>query len=98
MCQDPKKIRDPGSPGSRIQDLGVGILDLAFSFSLGILQILNPVKATLPWDPRDLRSWTEKILLDPEDPGSNMCELSWDLADLGSYTTICHCISKIPDI
>ena len=89
MCQYPKKIRNLQDPRS------FGILDLAFSFSLGILEILDPV---LPWDPRDLRSRPEKILLDPGDPGSSLCELSWDLADLGSYTTICHCILKIPDI
>ena len=74
------------------------ILNLAFSFSLEILEILDPVTATLPWGPRDLRSRPKKILLDPGDPGSKMCELSWDLADLVSYTTICHCILKIPDI
>ena len=70
-------------------------MDLIFSFSLGILEILDPVTATLPWDPRDLGSRTEKILPDPGDPGSSLGKLSWDLADLGSYTTTCHCILKI---
>ena len=86
MCQDPKKIRDPGSPGSRIPDLaGSWIL---FSFSHGILEILDPFTATFPWDPRDLGSQlTDKILPDPGDPGSSLSKL-WDLADLGSYTTI----------
>ena len=46
------------------------MLDLTFSFSHGILEILDPVTATLPWDPKDLGSRAEKILLDPGDPGS----------------------------
>ena len=76
MCQDPKKIRDPGSqdPGSEIlEDLGSYIL-----FSLGILEILDfvTVTAILPWDARDLGSRTEKILLDPEDPLSSLGKLS----------------------
>ena len=85
MCQDLKKIWDPGSPGSRIRDLG------SFSFSLGILEIFDPVTTTLWWDPGDLGSRIEKILLDPGDPGSSLGKLSWDLADLRSCTTICHC-------
>ena len=87
MCQGPKKVRDPGSPGSRVRDLG-RILDLIFSFAYGILEILNPGAASLPWDTRDLGSRTEEILLDPGDPGSRLSRLSWDLADLGSYRTI----------
>ena len=73
-------------------------MDLVFSFSLGILDILDPVAAKLLWDPRDLGSLIEKILLDPGDPGSSLCELPWDLTDIGSYTMICHCILKILDI
>ena len=70
-------------------------MDLTFSFSLGILEILDLVTATLPWDPRDLGSQTEKILPDPGDPGSSLGNLSWDLAVLGFYATTCHCIFKI---
>ena len=50
--------------------------------------MLDHVTATLPWDPRDLGSRTENILLDPMDPGSGLSKLSWDPADLRSYTTI----------
>ena len=81
MCQDPKdprhvpRCQDPGS---------CRILDLIFSFSQGILEILDPVTTTLPWDPKDLGSRIEKILLDPGDPGSSLSKFSWDLADLGS--------------
>ena len=56
-------------------------MDLIFSFSHGVLEILGPVTATLP---RDLGSRTEKILLDTGDPGSSLGMLSWDPADLGS--------------
>ena len=59
------------------------MLDIVLSFSHGILKILDPVTAILSWDPRDLGSWTEEILLDLGDPGSSLNELSWDLADLG---------------
>ena len=37
------------------------ILDLIFSFSLVILEILDPVTAAFPWDPTDPGSRTEKI-------------------------------------
>ena len=85
----PRSQKDPRSWIPRIQDPGsCGILDLAFSLSHGILKILDPVTAILPWDPRDLGSRTENILLDPGDPGSSLSKLSWDLADLGSCTTI----------
>ena len=95
----PRSQKDPGSWISRIQDpRSWSILDLVFSFSLGILDILDPVAAKLLWDPRDLGSLIEKILLDPGDPGSSLCELPWDLTDIGSYTMICHCILKILDI
>ena len=63
-------------------------MDLMFSFSDGILEIFDPVTATFRWDPRDLGSRKKMILLDPVDPGSSLSKLSWDLADLGSYTTI----------
>ena len=65
-----------------LQDPGSEILDIVLSFSPGILQILDLVTATLPWDPRDLGSRTEKILLDPGDPGSSLSRLSWDIAGL----------------
>ena len=78
------EILDP-----RIQDPGYcSILDLTFSFSHGILEILDPVITTLPWDSGDIRSQTEEILLDPGDPGSSLSKLTWDLADLGSSTAI----------
>ena len=64
------------------------ILDLLFSFSHGILEILDPVTATLKGDPRDLGSQTRKILLDTGDPGSSLSRFSWDLADIGSYPTM----------
>ena len=72
------RIQDPGS---------CGILDPIFSFSHGILKILEPVTAILQWDPRDLGSRKENILLDPGDPGSSLSWLSGDLEDLGSCTT-----------
>ena len=59
MCQDLEKIRDPGSPGSW------RILDLTFSAFHEILEMFDPVTATLPWDPKDLGSRTENIRLDP---------------------------------
>ena len=59
MCQDPKKIRDPGSAGSKIWDLE-GSWILYFHFSRGILEILDPVEPILSRDPRDLGSWTDK--------------------------------------
>ena len=85
----PRSQKDPRSWISRIQDFGsCRILDLIFSFSHGILKILDLVTAALPWDPRDFGSQTDQILLDPGDPGSSLSKLSWDLLDLGSYTTI----------
>ena len=84
----PRSQKDPRSWIPSIQDLGsCRILDLIFLFSHGMLEILDPVKTTLPWDTRDLGSRREKILLDPGDPGSSWSKLSWDLADLGAYTT-----------
>ena len=72
------------------QDLGSGIVDPIFSFSHGILKILDPVTAVLPWDPKDPGSWIsdKNILLVPGGPGSSLSKLSCDLADLGSCTTI----------
>ena len=68
----PRSQKDPRSWISKIQDPGFcGILDIIFSFSHGILKILDLVMAMLPWDPRDLGSRTEKIMLDPGDPGSS---------------------------
>ena len=55
----PRSQKDPRSWITRIQDPGsCGILDPIFSFSDGILKILDPVTALLPWDPRDLGSRT----------------------------------------
>ena len=68
-------------------------LDLIFSFSRGILEILDPVR-TLPWDPRDLGSLREIILLDPGDPGPSLRKLSCDLQIL-DLTQQCQCILNI---
>ena len=85
----PRSQKDPRSWIPRIQDPGsCRILDSIFLFSHGILKILDPVTAILPWDPRDLGSRTENILLDPVDPGSSLSRVSWDLADLGSCITM----------
>ena len=54
----------------------------------GILGILDLVAATLSWDPRDLGSQVERMSLDPGEPGSRSCKLSWDLAELGFCTAI----------
>ena len=40
--------------------------DTTLSYSLGVLEVLDPVMATLTWDTRDLGSRTEKILSDHE--------------------------------
>ena len=61
---------------------------IIFSLSHGILKILDHVTTTLPWDPRDLGSRREENLLDPGDPGCSLSNLSWNLADLGSYTAM----------
>ena len=50
--------------------------------------MLDPVAAALSWGPRDLESQIEKASLNSVDPGSCLGMLSWDLADLGSCTTI----------
>ena len=85
----PRSQKDPRSWISRIQDPGsCGILDLIFSFSHGILNMLDPVAAILPWDPKDPGSQTKNILLDPVDPVSSLSRLSWDLADVGFCKTI----------
>ena len=86
MCQDPRKILDPGSqnPKSRMSE------DFGSCISI------------FTWDLRDLGfchsyivvesqgSWISdgKMSLDPGDPRSSLGRLSWDLADLGSCTTI----------
>ena len=80
----PRSQSDPGSWISRIQDpRSWGILDLIFSFSLGILEILDPVLDRIldhvkdpVTDPRDLGSRTERITLDPGDSGSSLGKLS----------------------
>ena len=75
------------------------ILGLVFSFSPGILEILDPVSAgsldPLPWDRRDRGSRTEMILLDPGDPGSSLRKLScryrgiWQILDFAQqYVTV----------
>ena len=76
----PGSQKDPGSWIPRVQDpRSWRILDLIFSFSLGILEILDPATAALPWDPADHGSRTEKISLAPGDPGSSLGKLWWDL-------------------
>ena len=59
------------------------ILDLIFSFSRGILEILD-FRATLSWYPKDIGSQTEKLLPDHEDPRSWLGKLSCGVTDLGS--------------
>ena len=63
------------------------VLDPIFSFSRGILRILAPVAAAFSWNPRDLRSQAEKMLLEHGDPGSCLDKL-WELADPVSWTII----------
>ena len=98
MCRDTKNIRDPGSqdPGSKILE---DLRSYVFIFFWD-LRDLGSCYGNIAMGsyPRDLRSRPQKILLDPGYLGSSLRELSWDLADVGSYTTICHCILKIPDI
>ena len=69
----PRSQKDPGSWIPRIQDLGSwSILDPIFLFSRGILEILDPAKAILPWGARDLvsrkkdsaGSWGSRIQFD----------------------------------
>ena len=51
----PRSQKDPVSLIPSIQDpRSWGILDLILSFSLHILEILDPVTETLLWDHRDL--------------------------------------------
>ena len=58
----PRSKKNPGSWISRIRDPGsCRMLDLTFSFSYGILEILDPVTATLPWDPKDLGSLANRF-------------------------------------
>ena len=52
------------------------------------LKILGPIRAALSWDPRDIGSQKENMLLDPEYLRFCLSELSWDLADLVSWTSI----------
>ena len=93
----PRSQKDPRSWISRIQDPGsCRILDLIFSFSHGILEILDPVTATLLWDHMDFGSQTKRILLYPGDPGSSLSKLSCVLADIGSYTTMMSLYSEHP--
>ena len=85
----PKSQNDPGLwiPGTH--DPGFWrILDIVFLFHNGILEILVPVTAALPWDPMYIESRTKGIMLGPGDPGSSLSKLLWDLADLLSYPTI----------
>ena len=83
-CDRSKK--DPGSGIYRIQHLGSWrTLDLIFSFSHGILEILDTVTATLPWDSRDLGSRTEK----------SFC---WILGILDPARAGCCAILKIFDV
>ena len=73
----PRFQKDLRSWIPRIQDPGsCKILDLVFSFFRGILEILDLVTATLPWDPRELGSKIDKILPDLGDPGSSLSKLS----------------------
>ena len=71
----PRSQKDPRSGIPRIQDpVSYRILEPIFSFFRGILMILDPVTAILPWDPRDLlHCYGSYIVIsswDPGDPGS----------------------------
>ena len=60
------RIQNPGS---------CRVLNVIFSFSRQILEILDPVTATLPWDTGDPGSRTAIILLDSGDSGSSLIRL-----------------------
>ena len=73
MCQDPKKIRDPGSRGSRIRDLARS-WNLHFHFLMGfcrswILMVFN-IEILGILDPADLGSYIAILTFFPGDPGS----------------------------
>ena len=92
----PRSQKDPRSWISRIQDLGSWkLLDLIFSFSDGILEILDPVTATLPWDHRDLGSRTEELhrILGILDPAWAGCRGILQILD--RTRQLCHCILNI---
>ena len=67
-----------------LQDPGSGILADLGSYIFIFSWVLRDVTTILPWDPRDLGSLAENILMDPGDPGSSSRKLSWDLPDPGS--------------
>ena len=72
----PRSQKDPRSWITRIQHPGsCRILELIFSFSHEILEILDPATATLPWDLRDLGSQTDNLPV-PGDPGSSLSKIS----------------------
>ena len=72
-----------------LQDPGyLRILNLTLLFSHGILDIKNPATSTLSWDPRDLGSQTDKILLDPGDSASCLGKPPWYVVDLGACTAM----------
>ena len=81
----PRSQKHPESWTPRIRDLGASWILYLFSFSHEILGVLDPVMAILSRDPRYLgsQSQTEKMSLDPVDPGSCLGKLSWDLTGLG---------------
>ena len=87
MCRDPKKIRDPGFPGYRIRAFA-GSWILYFHFLTGPYRswILSRYHFRGILGILDLGQ--KENLLHPGDPGSSLSNLSWDLVDRWSYTTI----------
>ena len=81
----PRSQKDPRFWIPRTQDPGsCWILDLIFSFSHGILEILDLVTTTFSWDPRD--------------PGSRTKIFCWILEILDPAWAICRGILQILDL
>ena len=83
MCQDPRKIQDPGSTRSKIRDLdGSWILQLNFAVDLAYL---GSCQRSWPLDPMDPGSSTDNLRLDPMAPGSSTDNLMLDPMDYIFY-------------
>ena len=96
LCQDPKKIRDPGSAGSKIWDLG-GSWIQNFRFCWGILGILDPAFQILLRDPGDLGSSTSDLSRDPGDSRSCSLHFRFCRGILNPEFSICRGILGILD-
>ena len=86
LCQDPKKIQDSGSAGSKIWDPG-GSWIQQLRFCQGIQGILDPALQILReiLSVLDLGSSTADFARDPMDCGSSTSDFARDPMDLGSY-------------